>query len=346
MSKLTLNKKSIAFLDNHRIYLLFALVLSVMCVFAPKFASLNNFTTILRSACMNTLVAIGFTMILIAKQLDLSIGSIISLAAVFSIGFRLQFSALPPMLAWTLSFGIALTAGMLVGLINGLLVSKVKINSFIVTLGTMITVQGIIYMYTDVSLSAAEAADFALADFLRNPIVPGLKLITPRILVTIIGIIVFEFILRQTKLGRNIYMVGGNAETAWLAGINAPRYILFVYVISGFLSALAGSLAAMEMSAAPVDFGANSLMVVIAAVIIGGTSMAGGKGSVLKSAVAVLMLETLFNGLNRFKVGTEFKILLNGLILATVILYEAYALYKHDKIKGQRAELLALTTRP
>lgn len=345
MSKLAINKKSIAFLDNNRIYLLFVLVLGVMCLFAPNFASLNNFTTILRSSCMNALVATGFSVILIAKQLDLSIGSIISLAAVFTIGFRLYFSALPPVLAWTLGFGVALLAGAVVGLVNGFLVSKVKINSFIVTLGTMITVQGMIYMYTDVSLSASEAADFALADFLRNPLVPSLKLITPRILVAIIGVILFEIILRQTKLGRNIYMVGGNPETAWLAGINTPGYILLVYVLSGLVSALAGSLAAMEMSSAPVDFGANSLMVVIAAVIIGGTSMAGGKGSALKSAAAVLMLETLFNGLNRFKVGTEFKILLNGLILATVILYEAYALYKHDKTKGQRPELLQAVTR-
>lgn len=340
MSKLCVQKKHITFLDNNRIYVLFLLVFVFMALFAPKFIGLKNFTTILRSACMNALVAAGFTLVLISKQLDISIGSVISLGAVFTIGFRLHFSALPPTVAWTFGLLIALLAGVLVGLINGLLVAKLNINSFIVTLGTMIIAQGVIYMYTDVSLSASEAADFALADFLREPLIKSVQLITPRILVAILFIALCEFMLRSTKMGKNIYMVGGNTETAWLAGINTTYYIVLVYVIAGFSAALAGALAAMEMSSAPVDFGANSLMVVIAAVIIGGTSMAGGKGSVVKSAMAVLMLETLFNGLNRFKVGTEVKIFVSGVILASVILYEAYALYKHEKTRGQRAELL------
>jgi len=315
-------------------------VLVFMCLFAPKFFSTRNFTTILRSASMNALAAIGFTIVLISGQLDLSLGSAISLGAVFTVGFRLQFGALDPVLAWSLGFLIALAAGALVGLINGVLVAKVKITSFIVTLGTMITVQGIIYMYTDISLSATQEVDFALSDFLRAPLWKSFGLITPRVLISILCIALFEIMLTRTKIGRNIYLVGGNAEAAWLAGISPQKYIIFAYVLAGLLSALAGSLGAMEMSAAPTDFGAKSLMIVISAAIIGGTSMAGGKGSVLKSAIAVLMLETLFNGLNRFKVGSEVKIFVSGIIFAAVILYEAYALYRHEQIKGQRAELL------
>ncbi len=340
MSKFTITKKHIKFLDNNRIYILFVLVLAFMCLFAPKFLSLRNFTTILRSASMNALAAIGFSIVLICGQLDLSLGSIISLGAVFAVGFRLQFSALDPTLAWSLGFLIALAAGAFAGLLNGLLVAKAKITSFIVTLGTMITVQGIIYMYTDISLSATEEVDFVLSDFLRDPLWRSLGLITPRVLISIVCIALFEIMLTRTKVGRNIYLVGGNAEAAWLAGINPQQYIIFAYILAGFLSALAGSLGAMEMSAAPTDFGAKSLMVVISAVIIGGTSMAGGKGSVLKSAAAVLMLETLFNGLNRFKVGTEVKIFVSGVIFASVILYEAYALYRHEQTKGQRVELM------
>jgi ribose transport system permease protein len=340
MSRFTLPKKSIKFLDNNRIYILFVVVLVFMCLFAPKFFSARNFTTILRSASMNALAAIGFTIVLICAQLDLSLGSVISLGAVFTVGFRLQFSALAPTLAWGTGFLIAVAAGAVVGLINGVLVAKVKITSFIVTLGTMITVQGIIYMYTDISLSATQEVDFALSDFLREPLWKSVGLITPRVLVSILCIALFEIMLTRTKTGRNIYLVGGNAEAAWLAGISPQKYIIFAYVLAGFLYALAGSLGAMEMSAAPTDFGAKSLMIVISAAIIGGTSMAGGKGSALKSAIAVLMLETLFNGLNRFKVGSEVKIFVSGVIFASVILYEAYALYKHEETKGQRAELL------
>lgn len=340
MSKFTLTKKHVKFFDNNRIYILFVVVLAFMCLFAPKFVSVRNFTTILRSASMNAMAAIGFTLVLICAQLDLSLGSIISLGAVFTVGFRLQFSALDPALAWSFGFLIAIAAGACVGLINGALVAKVKITSFIVTLGTMITVQGIIYMYTDISLSATEEVDFALSDFLREPLWGSFGLITPRVLMSILFIALFELMLTRTKIGRNIYLVGGNAEAAWLAGISPQKYIIFAYVVAGFLYALAGSLGAMEMSAAPTDFGAKSLMIVISAVIIGGTSMAGGKGSVLKSAIAVLMLETLFNGLNRFKVGSEVKIFVSGVIFASVILYEAYALYRHEHTRGQRAELL------
>ncbi len=339
MSKMTITKKQIKFLDNNRIYILFGLVLVFMCLFAPKFFSLRNFTTILRSSSMNALAAVGLSIILICGQLDLSLGSAISLGAVFTVGLRLQFSALDPTLAWSFGFLIAIAAGAVVGLINGLLVTKAKITSFIVTLG-MITLQGVIYMYTDISLSATQEVDFVLSDFLRAPMPWSFGLITPRVLISILCIALFELMLTRTKVGRNMYLVGGNAEAAWLAGINPQAYIIFAYVLAGLLSALAGSLGAMEMSAAPTDFGAKSLMVVISAVIIGGTSMAGGKGSVLKSAVAVLMLETLFNGLNRFKVGTEVKIFVSGVIFASVILYEAYALYRHEQTKGQRAELM------
>ena len=137
MSKFAITKKQIKFLDNNRIYILLVLVMVFMCLFAPKFLSPRNFATILRSASMNALAAIGFSIILISGQLDLSLGSAISLGAVFTVGFRLQFSALDPTLAWSLGFLIAIAAGAVVGLINGLLVAKVKITSFIVTLGML-----------------------------------------------------------------------------------------------------------------------------------------------------------------------------------------------------------------
>lgn len=328
--------------DDNRIYILLTVVFVFMALFAPRFLGLRNMTNILRSSSMNAVIAIGFTIVLITKEFDLSIGSVLTLGAVFSVGFRLSLNSMGinPATAWLLAFLIAVSAGALVGLVNGYLVAKMKINSFIVTLGTMIIVQGIVYMYTDSSLSATQPGDFALADFLRNPFSNTLQLISPRILAAILLVAFFEIIIGKTGWGRNFYIVGGNRETAWLAGVNPDLYVITAYIISGSLSALAGSLAAMEMSSAPVDLGVYSLMIVIAATIIGGTSITGGKGSVLKSAIAILMLETLFNGLNRFRVGSEVKIFISGAILAFVVLYEAYAVYKHEQIKGQRAELL------
>jgi len=280
--------------------------------------------------------------VLIAKEFDLSIGSTLSLGAVFTVGFRITFGkmGMDPGTSWFLGMLVATAAGAAIGFANGVLVAKLKINSFIVTLGTMIIVQGLIFMYSDVSLSATKPEDFALADFLRNPVSAKLMLFTPRALITIFFVVLFEIIIVNTTFGRNIFIVGGNRETAWLAGINKDAYIIVSYVISGFLAALGGSLTSMEMSSAQTDLGVYSLMIIIAATIIGGTAITGGKGSVLKSAIAILMLETLFNGLNRFRVGSEVKIFISGAILASVVLYEAYAIYKHEQKKGQRAELL------
>ncbi len=332
----------ITWADDNRIYLLLLGIFLFMALFAPHFLGLRNMTNILRSSSMNAMVAIGFTIVLITRQFDLSIGSVLTLGAVFSVGFRLSLAShgIDPAAAWFLAFLIAVSAGVLVGFVNGFLVTKMKINSFIVTLGTMIIVQGIVYMYSDSSLSATSPVDFALADFLRNPLSAKLQLFSPRILATIIMVTLFEIIVSKTGKGRNFFLVGGNRETAWLAGIKPDFYVTVGFMISGGLAAMGGSLASMEMSSAPLDLGVYSLMIIIAAVIIGGTSMTGGKGSVLKSAVAILMLETLFNGLNRFRVGSEVKIFISGAILAFVVLYEAYSLYRHDQVKGQRVELM------
>ncbi|MCF7927828.1 MAG: ABC transporter permease [Spirochaetales bacterium] len=340
MPKLDSKQNAVYWIDRNRIYIIFLGVFLVMSIFAPNFVGLRNFTNILRSMSLNATVAIGFTLVLIIHQLDLSVGSTLSLGAVFTIGFRLMFSELPPGMAWTLGVVIALAAGSLIGLINGLLVAKAKIHSFIVTLGMMIIVQGVIYMYTDVSLSATTPADFALSDFMRMPFLDSIRLLTPRILIAILSVVGMEVLLKRTRFGRNFYMVGGNRDTAWLAGLKADTYTILAFVFAGFFAALGGSMVAIEMSSSPVDLGVNSLLIVVAATIIGGTSMMGGKGSVFKTMIAVLMLETLFNGMNRFNVGTEFKIFASGMILAGVVLYEAYYIYKHEQLKGQRAELL------
>lgn len=348
MSKMKLSQKQITFIDNYRIYFMFAIILIFMCLFAPQFVGLRNFTNILKSTCLNGVAAIGFTIVLICRELDLSVASSISLGAILVMGMRVSLDAFDPFVAYSVGVLVAIGAGAMVGLVNGLLVTKAKINSFIVTLGTMTAIGGfsttvtggIILMYSDYSISVSSEADFVVADFLGDPLISAMQLITPRILITIMFFIIFGLLLTRTRIGRNFYVVGGNRDSAWLAGINTDTYVTSAYIISGILAATSGALFAMENNAATTYIGGNSLMVIVGAVIIGGTSMAGGKGGVFKTGMAILMLETLFNGMNRFKIGTEFKIFANGIIMAAVILYEAYALYKNERTRGQRPELL------
>lgn len=323
--------RTLALVDKYRIFLLLIVVFLFMSIFAPRFFNVFNLTSIMRTVAMNACVAIGFTIVMICGQLDLSIGTVITFAGVLGLSLKEP-------LGYTLSVPLAIAAGALVGLFNGLLVAKAKINSFIVTLGTMTILQGAIYTLTrgnTISLSTADA--FAVADFLAKPLLP---LVTPRILITVVLVVVVELFLRRTQIGRNFYLVGGNRTTAWLAGINTDGYLIGAFVLSGTLAAVGGVFFAMESSAATLKMGDQSLMYVISATIIGGTAMSGGKGGVLRSVVAILTLEMLYTGIILFGLGNEVKIFIAGLILATVVLYEAYAFYKHEKEVGKRPELL------
>ena len=290
-----------------------------------------NMTSILNAIAMNATVAIGFTVVMICGQLDLSIGSVITFAGVLTMG-------LEPILGFAGAVAVAILGGALVGLANGLLVAKAKINSFIVTLGTMTLLQGAIYQFSggnSISVSTDEA--FAISDFLGKSLVP---LITSRVLITLVLVVVAEFVLRRTRAGRNFYIVGGNRTTAWLAGINTDRYLIAAFVLSGVTAAIGGVVSVLVSTAATLKLGENSLMYVISATIIGGTAMSGGKGGVLRSVVAIMSLEMLYTGIILFGLGNEVKIFFAGLILAYVVLYEAYAVYRHEKTLGQRPELM------
>jgi len=302
-----------------------------MTLFAPKFFNPFNLTTITKTMAMTACVGIGFTIVMICGQLDLSIGTVVTLAGIIGLGLKQT-------MGYEFSVPLAIVAGSLIGLINGLLVTKAKINSFIVTLGTMTVLQGLIYFVTggnSIALSTPDA--FAVSDFLSLMLIP---LVTPRVLITLVLVVVAQIVLSRTRFGRNFYMVGGNKGTAWLAGINTDVTLIIAFVLSGTMAAIGGVLFAMESSAATLNLGTNSLMYVISATIIGGTAMSGGKGGVLQTFIAILALEILYDGVILFGLGNEVKIFLAGLILALVVLYEAFAIYKHEKTVGQRPELV------
>ena len=317
--------------DKYRIYILLVVVFTFMSLFAPKFFALQNMTSVLNAIAMNATVAIGFTVVMICGQLDLSIGSVITFAGVLTMGLQ-------PVLGFAGAIAVAVLGGAFVGLVNGLLVAKAKINSFIVTLGTMTLLQGSIYQFSggnSISVSTDQA--FAISDFLGKSLVP---LVTPRVLIAILLVAMVELFMRRTRSGRNFFLVGGNRSTAWLAGINTDRFLIAAFVLSGVTAAIGGIVSVLVSTAATLNLGENSLMYVISATIISGTAMSGGKGGVLRSVVAILSLEMLYTGIILFGLGNEVKIFFAGIILAYVVLYEAYAVYRHEKTLGQRPELM------
>lgn len=325
-----MNKNISQTLNRHRALFFFLLLYVFLAFTAPNFFNIFNATNILKGASLNAIVAIGFTIILIVGELDLSIGSVVMLCGMLVIGLQ-------PSLGWVVSIAISLIVGMVIGLINGLLVTKAKIDSFIVTLGMMTILEGVMHAYSGGNSMFVNA--FAVSGWLETAVIP---LLPPRVIITIVIIAAVALIMKKTRFGRGFYMVGGNPETAWLAGLNKDLYVISAFIFSSTMSAIGGILFAMSLCsmAGTAILGNRTLMTVLAAVIIGGTGLNGGKGNVVKSVFGVLLLTTLFNGIGCFGLGFEIQILLNGLILAVVVIYEAYAEYKHNLMKGQRSGLL------
>ncbi len=317
-------------LNEHRALAMLLVLFILLSAFAPNFLSVQNVTTILKGASLNAVAAIGFTLVLILGQLDLSIGAVVMLCGMLTI--RLQ-----PSLGWSGAFAVALAVGAIVGVVNGWLCVKARINSFIATLGTMTIVTGLMHLYS--GGGSAALADFRFADWLEKPLLPFLP---PMVIVTLALVGGVTVLLESTRYGRGFFMVGGNPEAAWLAGLNRDRYLMAGFVLSGCTAALAGALFAASLSSmtSAAVLGSRTLMTVLAAVIIGGTLMTGGKGSVLQSYFAVLMLTMLFNGIGCYGLGFEVQIFVNGLILAVVVLYEAFTIHRHDLLKGQRPDLM------
>ena len=325
------NVKISALINDNRIYIMFAIVFIVMAVIAPNFLNLFNIANILKGATLCAMVSVGFTVLLISGYLDLSIGSVINLGAVVVIAVSNAAGLTAGILA-------ALAAGVLVGVVNGLFVTKGKIHSFIVTLGMLTTVKGLLYMIT--GSASINIKGFQVVSYMESKV---LWIFTPKVLITLALILLMALMLRRTRVGRVFFLMGGNRETAWFAGYNTDNYWILAFVLSSAMAAVGGILFALSAGVAVPNMGEKGLnpqLLVIASTIIGGTSMSGGKGSVVKSAFAVLTLTTLFNGFSCLGSGYEVQIAVSGLILAAIVSYEAYSDYKADLRKGQRQNLL------
>lgn len=325
------NTKASVVINNNRIFIMFGIVFFLMAIIAPNFLNLFNLANILKGATLCGLVSVGFTVVLICGYLDLSIGSVINLGAVVVIAVGNVAGIIPGILA-------AVAAGLITGLINGLFVTKGKIHAFIVTLGMLSTIKGLLYLIT--GSASININNFGIVDFMESK---ALFLFTPKVLITLALIFCAAFILKNTRTGRVFYLMGGSRDTAWFAGYNIDRYAISSFMISSGFAAIGGILFALSTGTAVPNMGEKGLnpqLLVIAATIIGGTSMNGGKGNVVKSAFAVLTLTTLFNGFSCLGSGYEVQIAASGLILAAIVSYEAYSEYKADLRRGQRTKLL------
>jgi ribose transport system permease protein len=288
-----------------------AIFLGLTAISGDTFLSVGNLENVARQISIDLPVVLAQTIVLIAGGIDLSVGTTMAMAAILAIG--LQPYGMGTAILGALSFGLA------VGLINGLLVTRAGIVPFIVTLGTMSVTRGLMLTYTHQQpLTGTIDAFTVIGGGMIGPV--------PVPLVVTLGLaLVLAGVLLYTRTGRNLYAVGGDREAAHLAGISTERYIIAAFVVSGLLSALGGVLLASRLNSASVQLGNDTPVLALSAALIGGASLFGGRGTVVGAILGATALGILANGMNLVGLATYQQIAIRAAILVTVVALDALA---------------------
>ena len=286
--------------------------LLVMCLalilMTDKFFTLSNLFNISRQIAINMFLACGMTMVILLGGIDLSVGSIIAVSGCLCCGMA-SWAKLPVPAAIL----IGILAGTMIGVINGAIISTTNIPPFIVTLATMNIGRGIARLYTNAKTISLLNPSFT---FIGAGQIFGVPL---QLYLIILILLVTSFILGKTQMGRSIYHVGDNENAARYAGLNVRKIRFFVFVYSGFLASLAGILSAARTFAATMDMGTSAEMDAIAAVVLGGTSMSGGRGTLMGTAIGAIIIGVLNNGMNLMGINTSWQYVVQGIVIILAV---------------------------
>ncbi|MBR2689462.1 MAG: ABC transporter permease [Aquamicrobium sp.] len=292
----------VVYLGFLAIFLFFAVVLK-----DSGFLTVRNLSNIVLQTAPATIMAIGLVFVMSAGEIDLSIGSTVAVAALAAAVTLGQYGLVAGVLA-------GLGAGLLVGLLNGALVAYVKLPSFLVTLATLGLFAGVSRSMTD--LRSIPVTDSVFTGFFGSGVFLGIPSL---IWWTAIAVAIGHIIYRETRFGAHVLATGDNARAASVSGISVPRIRLAVMAISGSLAGLAGLLYAGRLQAAKYTLGETDLMTVIAAVIVGGTLLNGGRGSIIGALVGSLMMGMLNNGLILMGLSVSDQMIVRGLIILAAV---------------------------
>ena len=283
-------------------------LLAVLPATSSSFLSTQNAFNILRQISTNMLIACAMTMVIILGGIDLSVGSIIALSGVIAAGCVSRYE---------LPIVVALIAGAVIGLVigvfNGFVICRTTIPPFIVTLATMNIARGLAKVYTGGSPVRVVTKEwqFIGAGYIGPVPVP--------VIIMIIVIIITALLMNKTKLGRHIYAVGGNTQAAEFSGIKVARVKFIVHAYAGLMAGLAGIILASRMYSGQPTAGEGAEMDAIAAVVVGGTSMAGGSGKIGGTIIGALIIGVLNNGLNLMNVNSFWQDVVKGVVILLAV---------------------------
>jgi len=297
-------------------------IIAVLTVVSPSFMRAQNIINIVRQMTEIGIMAIGMTMVIVCAEIDLSIGSIYGATAM--VAALMMKDGISPLIA----FVTAIAFGGAIGFINGFLSTKAKMPAFIVTLGTMQIFRSIAYALSG-GKSVGAFSKEALSSWFFG-LGGDLGPIPIQIFVMIALYIITYIIMKKTKFGFNVYATGGNKRAAKLAGINTDRTKIISFVVMGVLAAFAGIISIAYLKSVPTTAGGGREMDVIAAVILGGTSMSGGRGSILGAFIGAAIMAVIKNGMVLLSVPAFWQSGFIGIIIIAAVLMDTWITSKNS----------------
>jgi ribose transport system permease protein len=289
--------------------------LIVLCILlaiaSPQFLTASNLLTVSLQVSVVGIIAVGMTLVIITAGIDLSVGSVVGLSGVIAASLMVNNNVNP-----VLSSILALSVSTVIGIVNGLLITRFDLPPFIVTLGMMGAARGLAFILTNGNQIFGMPASFtALGSGYVGPIpIPVVALAV----VALTGYIV----LARTKLGAYAYAIGSNPDAARLSGVNVGRSLIYVYAICGLLSGLAGLVLAGRISIGAPSSGLGYELDVIAACVIGGTSLFGGEGTILGTLIGTFLIGIVRNGSDLLNISNFYQQVIIGVIIWVAVLYD------------------------
>jgi ribose/xylose/arabinose/galactoside ABC-type transport system permease subunit len=285
-------------LSRYAIFIALAIECLVVGLATDTFFTQANLVNVLRQNAFIAILAAGMTFVILTGGIDLSVGSVVALSGVVSAGLMASGTAIVP------SILAGLGVGLIAGMINGLATTALRIPSFVVTLAMMLVVRGAAFKYTDARTITGLPAEFGVLS--GGAAAAGIML----------SVFVLSWlVLARTAFGRHVHAVGGNLQAAWLAGVRVTRVQFAVFAVSGLTAGLAGILVASRLNAGYPRAGEYYELDAIAAVVVGGTSLFGGRGSIWGTLAGAFFIGILNNGLNLYRVSPYEQLVVKGAVL-------------------------------
>jgi len=293
----------------------FLCVIVAISILEPSFFTTHNLTNVLRQTSIIGIMAVGMTFVILTAGIDLSVGSVLALTGI--VCASLEQRGLPVVVVVLLT----LLLGALIGTINGIVITKGKVTPFVVTLGMMRIARGSAHILLE-ELTGSQQPISRFGSAFRFLGTGELFNVPVPIIVFGLSVLIAAAVLRHTTLGRYTYAVGGNEEAVKLSGINVDFYKASAYTICGLTAALGSVVLTARLDAAEPIAGAGYELDVIAAVVIGGTSLMGGRGGVWGTLIGALLIGTINNGMNLLMISSYYQLVVKGIIIVAAVLLD------------------------